>query len=357
MSAFMLKTMMDFRSLLLASLLGLPALPLAAGDKELWVEVKSPHFVALSDAGESEARTALGRFEEIRNVFRGVFPNLRVDSGRPLTLLVLRDQASMRRFLPRQFEGKDPALPGGWFSQTEDQDYAVLRLDVPRTSEHPYFVLYHEYTHGIIHANFANTPVWLDEGIADFYGATEILKDKVLIGRPPESHVRRLQESALLPPDIFFAVDHQSPHYRDGGKRGLFYSQSWAAVHYLFSEPEALKSDLLRKLMQAQGASADPLAAPQAAFGDPKAFLGKVNAYIRRGAFRYLTYGLSARLSDRDFTAKQLGRAEALVVRAEFLSRAQPSQAALPLLQEALALDPGLARAHAALGFHHYREG
>ena len=339
-----------------ATLMLLAGNGLSAAEGEAWVEVRSPHFCAITDAEESEARAALRQFEGIREVLHRVLPGLRVDSGRPLTLLVLKDESSMKRFLPSRFEGKDPSRPAGWFMQSQDQDYAVLRLDVPHAADQPYFVLYHEYTHGIIHANFRQMPVWLDEGIADFYGATQIQKDRVLIGRVPPLRLEYLRQSSLMSAETFLLVDHNSPHYNEGQKASLFYSQSWAAVHYLFLDPKAQKEKLLSKLLASIRPGVDPLPAYREALGDLKEFIATLNAYARQSRFRFLDFEMSTPMLDRDFPARKLGRPESLLVRAEFLQRTHQISLARPLVQEALGAAPGLARAQAGMGFQLFQE-
>lgn len=331
--------------------------PALQAKEEAWVEVKSPHYTAVSNAGEAEARAALRQFEAIREVFRKLLPAARTETGRPLTLVVLQDDTAMQRFLPRQFEGRDPSRPAGWFMQSQDQDFAVLRLDVQHSDQQPYFTLYHEFVHGIIHANLEHLPTWLDEGIADFYGATEIRRDRVRIGRVPEARLNQLRQSPLLPAEVFFAVSHDSPHYREGGKKSLFYAQSWAAVHYLFMDPGAQQQGLLGKLVQALEAGGDPLEAHRRAFGDLKAFIGTLNSYARQPGFRYWDYELALKLDDRAFPTRRLDRAEALALRAEVLLGSGQADLALPLLQEALAQAPGLARVHLALGLLRFRAG
>jgi len=46
-------------------LLALGAAPLRAAERP-WLEVKSPHFVAVSDVGEKPAREVLWAFEQLR---------------------------------------------------------------------------------------------------------------------------------------------------------------------------------------------------------------------------------------------------------------------------------------------------
>ena len=42
------------------------------------------------------------------------------------------------------------------------------------TGLNTYALVFHEYTHSILHMNARWLPTWLDEGMAEFYGYTEI---------------------------------------------------------------------------------------------------------------------------------------------------------------------------------------
>ena len=64
---------------------------LGAGDpNQGWIEVRSPHFVVASNAGEKEARRIADQFEQIRALFHTAFPNLRVDPSEPVLILAAK---------------------------------------------------------------------------------------------------------------------------------------------------------------------------------------------------------------------------------------------------------------------------
>ncbi len=330
---------------------------LHSAQQETWIEVRSPHFVAYSNARESETRNILTGFEGIRTVFQQAFPALRVDPPKPMVVLVLENEAAMKRFLPREFDGKDPARPAGYFLSGADRNYAILRLDVEHQADQPYFVLFHEYTHGILHQNFAALPTWLDEGLADFYGATEIRSEQVFLGRIPMGRLGRLRESGRLPLETLLRVNHESPHYREGEKTGMFYAQSWALVHYLFMDGQAQKGGLLQAYLKALSGTADPLIAAQKGLGDLDQLQKHLGAYSRRSTFAFWKLPLAIPLADRDFRARALAASEALVVEAEFLQHSGYEGASLPLLERAAAFSPQQPEVQVALGYGHFLRG
>ena len=74
---------------------------LGAARPDAWVELRSPHFTVYSNAGETEARTALLGFEGIRSVFDKVIPGLRVDPPKPMLIVVVEDESAMKRLFPK----------------------------------------------------------------------------------------------------------------------------------------------------------------------------------------------------------------------------------------------------------------
>jgi tetratricopeptide (TPR) repeat protein len=223
--------------------------------------------------------------------------------------------------------------------------------------EQPYAALFHEYTHSVVHQNFPSLPTWLDEGIADYYGATEIRTDKVYLGRIPRGRLQELRDRIRLPMETLLTVTPDSPHYREGEKAGIFYAQSWAFVHYLFMDEQARKTGLFQAYLKALGKEKDPLVAAREGFGDLGKLQGNLGMYSHRTIFQFWVLPLAVQLTDRDFQARAMNEAEALVVRAEFLQYTHHEKESRPLLDQALALAPKDPGVHAALGYSHVLRG
>lgn len=71
------------------------ALASSAGAAETWVEAKSPNFTVVSNAGESRARDTAWEFEQARAAFAKLWPWARLAQGRPVVVLVARDEATL----------------------------------------------------------------------------------------------------------------------------------------------------------------------------------------------------------------------------------------------------------------------
>src|SRR5437660_11483557 len=77
----------------------LTATATAAAEKG-WLQVRTPHFVVVSNGGERQARDVALKFEQIHSAFAHGFPQLRTDSGAETIVLAVRDESDMKALLP-----------------------------------------------------------------------------------------------------------------------------------------------------------------------------------------------------------------------------------------------------------------
>lgn len=112
--------------------------------------------------------------------------------------------------------------------------------------------LRHETTHAMLHAVLADLPLWLDEGLAEYF---EVPSDQRAGGNPYLAHIRWLawagQAPALEPlEELADIADMGRGEYRG----------AWAWVHFMLHGPPAAKAELTRYLADARsGLPADPL--------------------------------------------------------------------------------------------------
>src|SRR5882757_6403822 len=151
-----------FRRILL--LLQLFAAPIAAArDKnESWIQVTSPHFVVATNASEKQGRRVADQFERMRSVFHAAFPKAQVDLGAPILVLAAKDEKTFRALEPAAYLSKGSLKLAGLFLRAPDKNYVLMRLDAE--GEHPYSVVYHEYTHLLLSKSEDFMPLWMNEG-------------------------------------------------------------------------------------------------------------------------------------------------------------------------------------------------
>jgi hypothetical protein len=173
---------------------------------------------------------------------------IRIDPNRsPIDIYILKDRPSFEHFLTFYY----PELPPrrAFFLARGDQ-----RVVYTYQSPHMVEDLRHEATHALLHASVADLPLWLDEGLAEYFevpGGREGLNTEHLSrvardveeGWEPElARLERLRDvRQMLPRD---------------------YRESWAWVHYLLQGPKPGRSLLLGYLADLREApDARPLSA------------------------------------------------------------------------------------------------
>ncbi len=150
--------------------------------------------------------------------------------------------------------------PGAFafYQPTREGDFVVMRSLEP---EH-YSVVVHEYTHYVVGHAGLTLPLWLNEGLADFYSTMQCRQAQVVLGTPPPGRGHALQRGEWMDWSTLAAVDQRSPYYRQSDKMLLFYAQSWAMVRMLALEP-AYANDLPKFLtaMSSGASTQDALSA------------------------------------------------------------------------------------------------
>lgn len=306
-----------------------------------WVLARSANFVVVGDAGESSVRRVAREFEVFRELLRSVL-NVRGENTRPLVIVALKDQAGLDRLLPRHPKGR----VAGIFVSGADVHHIALRTDL--AAEHAYSVVFHEYVHLLVRTHFRRVPLWLNEGLAEFYATVDVRVTDVEFGQMLPWHVRLLREETPMPLDKLMAVDTRSPEYNEGRRVGLFYAQSAALTHYfLMGDRGKHRAELLRYLALL-GEGRTEAEAQAEAFGG----LAALDKAFTRYTSQLLFYGMRAplRAEPSPATVVPLRDADAMAIRAQFLVHYGAPAQARTLVDAALAQDPALALAHEVRG-------
>jgi tetratricopeptide (TPR) repeat protein len=327
---------------------------LASDSTDHWLEVRSPHFVVLTDSNEKQARRIAVQFEQMRAVFHMLIPNAVSDVGSPIVVLALRDKKGFQALEPEAYLAKGQIDLAGYFMSAPDKSYILLRLDAE--GEHPFATVYHEYTHYMLRkADWI--PLWLNEGLAEFYQNTDIHDKEVLLGQPSVDNIMYLRENRLLPLTTLLMVDHTSPYYHDEQKGSIFYAQSWALTHYIEVTDREKNTNRLRDYAQFLINKEDPVTAAQHAFGDLKQLQKSLDSYVQQGQFKMFKINTAVTVDASTFGMRPVSKPEVDATRADVLVYNGRTKEAEALLESSLRDDPNNALAHESMGYLKFREG
>ncbi|MEO6119185.1 MAG: tetratricopeptide repeat protein [Terriglobales bacterium] len=320
-----------------------------AGDDK-WREIKSPNFTVYTNDSDKRGREVALRFEQMRKVFGTLILRDKVNINVPLVIIAFKDNRGLKSVAPL-FKGKPIDLAGLYLSG-EDKHFIALDL----SSEAGYPVVFHEYAHLLLNANFPKTDLWFDEGFAEYYSTIAITPKEVKIGAAPKNAGPILDEG-LMPVEKLFAITHDAPEYNvTGPKRHTLYAQSWLVVHYLYDTKKLKETgeyfDLVinKRVPFAQ--------ALKTTFGmTPAEFDRSLRDYFRKNLVNVYTLR-APEIEPSLYVVTKLKDHQALAQIADLhLHSRHHADLAAREFEQVLAADPNFADAHRGLGYYYVRTG
>ena len=164
--------------------------------------------------------------------FLGVAP-----AQAPIELYLFRDQQSYRRFLGQYLP--DVPYRRALYVQKEGHSmvfaYRARQLAVD---------IRHECTHALLHATLPMVPLWLDEGLAEYF---EVAPSERAFGSPHLSGVRWSARLGVVP-----RLDKLEKKEDISDMGGTEYRNAWAWVHFMLHGPTQAHDELVRFLADIQ---------------------------------------------------------------------------------------------------------
>jgi len=325
----------------------------SATAKDKWINLRTKNFNIVSNANEDDARQLALKLEQFRLIISNLTNTSNV-APIPITVLLFKSDGTFKPFKPLH-NGK-PANVSGFFQQSEDEN--VIALDMSASEEYPMAVIFHEYTHLLTAYTPITWPLWLKEGLAEFYSTFDVKKNEVTIGRPVSRHVFLLRENKFVPFQTLFSVGHNSPVYNEREKQGIFYAESWALAHYLmFGNKHARQLQLTQFLfLLGRGANVDQ--AFTEAFKCDFAIMEKeLRRYIGNDTYPGMIYTMKSTEGEKEVSVRPLSDAEVQYNLGNLLMRIQRLDEAETYFNQAVTLDGGLAGPHEGRGLIAMRRG
>ena len=312
-----------------------------------WTILQSGALIVIGDQSPSTLGDVAREIEQFRAVVGGLIHNADRPLPVPTVVFVVGDRKSLEPLLP-MYKSR-PATIAGYASEGQDANYIVMSREGYEESA---AVTYHEYTHLLIANAVRALPVWLDEGLAEYY-STYTLADRgkaADVGRPVKPHVPLLREH-YLPLAELIAVDKSSPMYNEGERQSIFYAESWALTHYLMIEKPNGGQAINKYVTEvAEGRSASD--AFHDAFGSsPSDFDKELQEYVRRPRFSAVRFTFREKLTvveapaDRAMTP---GEVDAWL--GDVQRRVNRMDEAGPRIERAAAAEPTVAITQLVLG-------
>lgn len=329
-------------------LLALPA-DAQPSARERWIRIRTEHFTVYSNASDNAALRIAKNLVQFRALLPRVTRSLRLDSAAPVNVYVFVDSASFAPYKRDEQLATSVSHRDGTYVALSAFPSAGRPGRLRRSyARYPLKDLYHEYTHVVLRNNFADPPLWLNEGLAELYATSSFYRKHAEVGRALPEYLALLRVSQWFPLRELI-TSRDTPE--DKRARSIFLAQSWALVHYLaWNGPEA-KARLDRALALAD-AGYSPSETFDAVFAPDAAELeAKLHAWVRRRSFRFVEIDTSD-LSTPNLAVEPMSRAETLARLGDLLVEAHPGRAveAEAHFRASLAEEPRFVAAWKGLG-------
>jgi len=324
-----------------AILLLLQAAPASA---QRWTMVTSETLTVIGDAPPRTLREVAVEIEQFREVVGSIFRDAGRGPSIPTVVYVFSTRGRMRDFLP-VVDGKKIEVAGLMSRDGEINRILMTTEDREVSSK----IAFHEYTHLLVGNTGRQLPLWLNEGLAEYYSTYHVMDGgrTADIGRTIETSLLYLRER-WLPLKELLAVEGGMFH--DSGRRDVFYPQAWALVHYVMTQmPAGVMA--INNYINAVNAGVSAVPAFEQAFGETiDSVERKLRLYVQRPIFTHARFTFSDKLATRAPSVRTLDAPEADAWLGDLQLAERLREQAAARIESAVSREPGVAMAHIALG-------
>jgi hypothetical protein len=291
-----------------------------------WVEAQAPGLRVLSSVGEADARRALRELHEFRAILSHSIDDDSAmeiaDPGLPLHLYVLRSWQELRRFLPEEDTQDGIRLDGIFRPSPYSLDIFLVRGEVADKGEKllPEGLVRHEYHHLVYRRIAPYAPLWLTEGLAEFWLGARVDRGEVVIGGFDDDYLGELTSGKTFAELI---GNSEAKPYTDQESAFDFYAKSALLTHYLLLvRPEGEQG--LEDFLAGIRAGKSGMDSAASVWGDVAALEREVHAYFESGTLRSTRQPLRSipKAPDLEFQPASASRQRA--IRAYTIAKAAP---------------------------------
>ena len=306
---------------------------------EQWILARSKHFVFISSAGGKRTRDIAASLETLAAALTQTSPQFAA-SAEPTRVFIFGRHSEAQPYFDMLVGEKDAHVAGLFISSKN-----IASMLIESRSSGDDRTPFHELIHYLVTNSGTRPPLWLEEGLAEYFSNAELRNGSIRAGEPIPAHVQLLRERRRLPIDELFAMTSESHMYSAADTQRAFYAESWAIVAWLIRTNGVAFYDFLRDVESGQSVEASLRARYD------RSLLDMERAFDMSGARPLFGTVLKVPNADATVVIAPLDRADLLYRLGKFLSQVEDASAdAERHFREALLVNPHHARALAALG-------
>lgn len=191
-------------------------------EKREWTRVRSARFDTVSSAGGARTQQIVADLETLADALAG--KDSRPSRSGGTKIFIFSSRRDVQPYFDLLF-ARDRAPATGAYIRHGGSGTMVIdasRWHTPRTAMH-------ELIHDLLRRRGPAPPLWIEEGLAEYFSSSRIDKGRVTAGRIIREHTLMLHQRKGVPLRELFEIRRETP----AAASTMFYAQSWAAVHWL----------------------------------------------------------------------------------------------------------------------------
>jgi hypothetical protein len=195
-----------------------------------WREIRTPHFVLRTDGDSDDARRALAEFETAYEVLHAILFAGDPGAATPMRVVLFEHGADLHQFIPAG------AVAAFYSPPPNDPDGEAVMLLETSVSDEARRMFVHEMTHAFIARCFSQVPIWLNEGLAEYFETIRIESGRAVVGDPVHGYEISANQmpslGALLRADAATFYAGRQAHSVEGSyQQTSYYVGAWYLVH------------------------------------------------------------------------------------------------------------------------------
>jgi tetratricopeptide (TPR) repeat protein len=327
-------------AVLASFVLMLAAAPCAAE----WRRLDSPNFIVVGDVSARELRDLAVKFEGFRETLGRALGARATAAAVPTVIIVFPTDKAFTPFKPT-YRGKPRADVGGFFVPGANINY-ILMESAGAGGER---LVFHEYAHLIVSNTMANPPVWLNEGLAEFYSTFRLTDGgkRAQLGLAIGEHLLQLNANGRVPLPELLKVDQRSPLYNETARASIFYAESWALTHMIFNG-EPSRANELSAYLRAVADGKPESQAWEETFGTER-MENDLRQYLTRDRFNTVVIDFPEKIAQLSVTPRVVSPPEVVALLGAYLVHHGQYDEAAVMLDQAFKADPASPRAAVAM--------
>lgn len=190
-----------------------------------WIRLTAPRFGVVSQLSEKTTRMWAKEFDNFISAMNQFYA---MDDSNlvPLTIVIFKNKKQFKPYRNKTKSGQAEDVIGFFANFT---DWSILGLPGLRGYNKTRMLIYHEALHWYHNSKRFNTPLWLEEGMAEVFSTFEVKWGKGRWGLPIQRYINYLNIKKMQPTEEFlFTSQDEALH-----KLTTYYPQAWAMSHYL----------------------------------------------------------------------------------------------------------------------------